>query len=216
MKTYIITLFFVCLLFITCKNKSVKSNKTSIEDKLISNNSTADDTIAKALDTTIFLRGLTKSNYSGLNLTSSYAKKIFYSYFKSKGYLTSDNLQNMEKLKDSDSDKLIVDYDTLFITDINENKNRDAIITYWLTPPYTSGNCWQPHKAIIVDNENGYQLINEDFIPDNFSIDSVVTREHKAIIFGYEYDCVNHKAIRNFRVNLRFDKSFNTSNSMSK
>ncbi|NJL76693.1 MAG: hypothetical protein HC892_18400 [Saprospiraceae bacterium] len=109
-------------------------------------------------------------------MTSAYAKKILYSYFKTKGYFTSDNLPDMGKLTESDNYKLSVAYDTIFITDLNDNQNIDAIITYWLTPPYASGHCWQPHKAIVVGTDKGYRITNEEFIPDNFAIDSVVTK----------------------------------------
>lgn len=203
MKTYTINIVFACLLFVACDTRSYKTGKSSVEDTIISGNEIVDSSIAQSLDTTILLSGLAKSNYSGQNLTSVYAKKILYSYFKSKGYYTSENLPDMGKLTDSDKDKLSVEYDTIFATDLNGNTNMDAIITYWLTPPYASGHCWQPHKAILVDTDKGYKVTNEEIIPDNFAFDSVVTKDHNVTIYGYDYDCRNHKVLRNFRVKIK-------------
>lgn len=203
MKTYTINIIFTCFLLAACDTPPYKIDKTSLEYTIISGKANVDSSIAQSFDTTILLTGLDKSNYTGQNLTSAYAKKILYSYFKSKGYYTSDNLPDMGKVTDSDSDKLSVEYEKIFTTDLNNNKKLDAIITYWLTPPYASGNCWQPHKAIVVDTDKGYKIINEEFIPDNFAIDSVVTKNHNVTIYGYDYDCGNHEVLRNFRVKIK-------------
>lgn len=203
MKTYTITIIFTCLLIVACKTTSDKTDKTSPGDTIIPDKATVDSSTVQPLDTTILLTSLTESNYTGQNLTSTYAKKILYSYFESKGYYTSDNLPDIGKLTDLDNDKLSVAYDTIFTVDLNNNKNTDAIITYWLTPPYSSGHYWQPHKAIVIDTETGYQITNEDFIPDNFAIDSVVTQKHNVTIIGYDYDCRNHKVLRNFRAVIK-------------
>ena len=44
---------------------------------------------------------------------------------------------------------------------------------------------------------------SRQFIPDNFAIDSVVTKEHKVTIFGYDYDCGNHKVLKNLRIDIK-------------
>ena len=203
MKKYTINIIIACLLFAACDMKPSKNDRMSIEDSTTSSINIVYSSIAPTLDTIILLSGSAKSNYIGANLTSVNAKKILYSYFKLKGYYTADNLPDMGKLTDSDNDKLSVDYDTIFTVDLNGNKNIDAIITYWLTPPYASGHCWQPHKAIVIDNDKGYNITNEEFIPDNFAIDSVVTKDHSVIIYGYDYDCGNHKVLRNLRVKIK-------------
>ncbi|WP_276978957.1 hypothetical protein [Flavobacterium filum] len=163
-----------------------------------------DSPIAHSLDTTIFLTDIVKSNYTGQNLTSDYAKKILYAYFKSKGYYTSDSLpDDFSNLIESEYDKLNITYDTIFTTDLNGNPNLDAIITYWVAPPLANGHCWQPHKAIILDTDKGYKITNEEFMPDNFAIDSVITKKQSVIVYGYYYDCVNQEILRNIRVKLK-------------
>ena len=105
MKSRTIIIIFICMLFLACDSTL---NSASIEDTLVSDKSTKYSSISHSLDTTILLTDLTKSNYSGQSLTSTNAKKILYSYFKSKGYYTKDNLSELVKLKDTDYDKLVV------------------------------------------------------------------------------------------------------------
>ncbi|MBL7837985.1 MAG: hypothetical protein JNM67_10745 [Bacteroidetes bacterium] len=175
-----------------------------MDDTIVLDNEIEDSPVSHSLDTTVFLTDIVKSNYTGQNLTSDYAKKILYSYFKSKGYHTSDNLpDDFSNLIESDYDKLNITYDTIFTTDLNGNPNLDAIITYWVAPPLASGHCWQPHKAIILDTDKGYKITNEEFMPDNFAIDSVITKEQSVIVYGYYYDCVNQEILRNMRVKLK-------------
>ena len=193
MKSYIILL--TAFLLVSCDNKTaIKQGGTSV----IQNVSKQDS--IPTIDTTIVLKGIVKSNINSENLTDSIAKEVLYIHFKSKGYYNSDNLPNAEKVKDSD---LSVDFNKIYLTELNGSKVEDAVITYWLTPPYVSGHCWQPHKAIILDTDKGYKIINEEFIPDNFAIDSVVTKKHKVTIFGYDYDCGNHKVLRYLRIDLK-------------
>lgn len=203
MKTYTIYIIFTFLLLSACNTTTDKTDKTNLGDIIILNKTTVDSSIGQPLDTTILLTGLAKSNYAGRNLKIAYAKKILYTYFESKGYYTSDNLPVMGKLTESYNDKLSVDFDTIFATELNGNANLDAVITYWLTPPYASGHCWQPHKAIILDTDKGYTITNEEFIPDNFAIDSVVSKDNSVAIYGYDYDCGNHKVLRNYRVKIK-------------
>ena len=91
----------------------------------------------------------------------------------------------------------------IYLTELNGSKSADAIITYWLTPPYASGHCWQPHKAIILDTDNGYRITNEEFIPDNFAIDSVLNKEGHVTIYGYDYDCGDHKVLKYIRARIK-------------
>ena len=179
-------------------------SKTSVKQKTISpvQNSSETDSIP-TIDTTIILTGLVKSNYHGQNLTDSLAKRILYSYFKEKGYYNSDNLPVLEKLTDAEKNKLSVSFNEIFLIELNGIKNENAIISYWLTPPYAVGNCWQPHKAIIVPTEKGYKITNEEFIPDNFSIDSVLNKDGQITIYGYDYDCGNHKVLKYIRARIK-------------
>ncbi|MFN4316181.1 MAG: hypothetical protein ACK4E0_17975 [Chitinophagaceae bacterium] len=173
-----------------------------LEDISASDNSNTTSLVVHPLDTTIILTSLTRTNYTGPALTNSLAKKILFSYFESKDYFTSDNLADSANLTGLDADKLSVTYDTIYTVDLNGNESLDAVISYWLTPRGASGHCWQPHKAVISDTDKGYRITNEEFIPENFAIDSIVTKDHIVTIYGYEHDCGDHEVLRNFRVRI--------------
>lgn len=196
MKNYIILL--TVFLLVSCDNKTTSKQG---EIPVIQNLSETDS--ISTVDTTIILTGIVKSNFNGKNLNDSIAKKILYTYFKDKGCYNSDNLPDLDKLTDADKDKLSVSFNEIFITELNGNKNEDAIISYWLTPLYANGHCWQPHKAIILDTDKGYKITNEDFIPDNFAIDSVLNKEGQVTIYGYDYDCGNHKVLKYIRAKIK-------------
>lgn len=153
-------------------------------------------------DTTMVVSGLENSTYRGRNLTETLAKKTLYRHFSGKGYFNEDNLPDMDKLTDADNDKRCVSFNKIFLTDLNGNSSQDAIITYWVTPPYANGHCWQPHKSIILDTEKGYKITHEDFIPENFAIDSVRNGNGQVTLYGYDYDCGKRKVLRNFRVKI--------------
>ena len=196
MKNYIILL--TVFLLVSFDNKTTSKQG---EIPVIQNLSETDS--ISTVDTTIILTGIVKSNFNGKNLNDSIAKKILYTYFKDKGCYNSDNLPDLDKLTDADKDKLSVSFNEIFITELNGNKNEDAIISYWLTPLYANGHCWQPHKAIILDTDKGYKITNEDFIPDNFAIDSVLNKEGQVTIYGYDYDCGNHKVLKYIRAKIK-------------
>jgi hypothetical protein len=117
-----------------------------------------------------------------------------------KGYFRSDKIP--EIIKKEDEDKFAVDFDTTYLVNLNNNKYNDAIISFWLKPPWACGHCWQPHKAIISDTDTGYKISNEEFIPTNFAIDSVINENNKIVIYGYDYDCGNHKVLNKLRIKI--------------
>jgi hypothetical protein len=173
-----------------CSSQFPFAKKISNSDKL------------SVLDTTIMLSGIPISKYHGADLTDSLAKVILYSYYKKKGYFNSDNFPDLGKLTDKETDELVVDYDTMFVINMNDNEHIDAVITFWITPPGANGQCWQPHKAIIVDADDGYKITNEEFIPTNFAIDSIVKLNGQLVLFGSDYDCADHKTLRALRITL--------------
>ena len=181
------------IILVSCDNKTTKEQDTFV----VSNLSESDS--IPTLDTTIILSNLTASNYNSMNLTNNLAKTILYKHFKNKGYLLPD----MVTAADTNSAKECIQYDTAYFIDLNNNKYSDAIITYWLTPPFSSGHCWQPHKAIIIDTDKEYKIINEEFIPDNFAIDSVVNKNGHLTTFCYDYDCGNNKILKNLRIKIK-------------
>ena len=153
------------------------------------------------LDTTIVLSHIVASSYHGASLTDSLARVILNYYYKRKGVFSEGERQYMDPRKDN-SDKLFVQYDKIFFADFNNDTLPDAVVSFWLNPIGASGHCYQPHKAIIMDTDNGYELTNEDFIPENFMIDSIGKINGRHVIFGYDYDCGNHQALRRLRITL--------------
>ena len=190
----------IIILFASCQTKQRRSDN-NVKDSAVVNK--AEDTNSlSTFDTTIFLSGISSSKYIGIDLNDSVAKNVLYNHFRLKGLLTSDNLPNIAKLTKKDKANLSVEFTSIFKTNLNNNKYSDAVITYWLTPPYAIGHCWQPHKAIITDSDTGYQITNEEFIPDNYAVDSILTVKGQVTILGYDYDCGNNKTLKNFKVRL--------------
>ncbi|MEI7594819.1 MAG: hypothetical protein WCK02_03650 [Bacteroidota bacterium] len=152
------------------------------------------------LDTTVLVKGVFPSKYRGPNLSLKLAKKILYEYFNKKGIYNSDNIPSI--IEDSDTSALSVDFDTIYKVNLNGNKFEDAIITYWLALPYSSGHCLQPLRAVIIDTDNGYTITNEEFIPDRYIIDSVKNSSSGNYIYGYDYECANDKVLRKLRIKI--------------
>lgn len=182
------------LLIVSCDNKmAIKQGLTTSKQNL------SEIENIKTIDTTIVLKGIEESNYNGKNLTDSIAKEILYIYYNNKGLYNTENLPPAEKLTDSD---IIVDFYKIYLAELNSSKLDDAIITYWLKPPFINGHCWQPHKAIISDTDKGYIITNVDFIPDNFTINSVLNQEGQTTIYSYEYDCSNNQILKYIKIKI--------------
>ncbi|MDF2455123.1 MAG: hypothetical protein K0R51_1116 [Cytophagaceae bacterium] len=206
MNRYLITILVACLLVSACETRTDKIDQAIVTDTVFSGKNKTDSVVIPSFDTTILLKDLKTSTYSGRSLTGDYAKKILYAHFVKKGCYTADNLpdmSDMDKLSEADQMKRSVHYDTIFTADLNHSKSMDAVITYWLTPLYANGNNWRPHKAILIDTEKGYKITNEEFIPDYYIIDSVITQNREVIIYGYEFDRGTRKASRNFRITIK-------------
>ena len=178
------------ILFASCFNRGTKNTQSDIAGIR------KQDSIP-TLDTTIILSNITTSKYNGINLTENLAKKILFKHFKNKG----DVLPNMKFIPDSM--QKCIQYDTIYFTDFNHNKYSDAIIEYTELLCGSSSHCWQQSKAIIIDSDDGYKIINEEFIPTNFCIDSVVTKNRNVIVFGYDYDCGDNKILRHYKLTLK-------------
>ena len=196
--SYIIILFIVFLIT-SCNNRKIKETNNTIIDTITMNQVSKKNNI-ETIDSTINISNFTTSKYSGINLSTLLAKQILYNHFKNKGYLISDYLPN--ELSKSDYQKTCVEFDTIFFLNLNNDKFSDAIVDYWLTPPNASGHCWQPHKAIIIDTDKGYKITNEEFIPTNYCIDSIVTINNRTMIIGYDYDCGSGEVLKYFRLTI--------------
>ncbi|MEO6454791.1 MAG: hypothetical protein ABIN97_11995 [Ginsengibacter sp.] len=171
----------------------------SISDPLIELNKEPSAAISKAerlslLDTTIVLADTKSAYMSNKNLTAKEAKALLYKYFKEKGITTRNELRDVSL---NSTERLCVDYDTIY--QLQTNKYSGAIVSYWLGPADLNGNCFQPSKAVILNTIEGYKITNEEFIPTNYIIDSVI----KSNICGYDYECGGRGTIRYWKVTLK-------------
>ncbi len=154
-------------------------------------------------DTTIFLDGITTSGYHGQDLTESMAKNILYTHFQERGFYTEYAKPSFEKFRDVDNYIPCAEYARIFFVDLNGNKKRDAVISYWFDPAYTNGHCVQPHYAIIADTDKGYQVTDKEFIPPSFILDSIAVNRQQVVIHCKEYECANKRVLRNLVLKLK-------------
>ena len=155
----------------------------------------------------IYLLDVRTSNYRGFNLTDSLAKEILYSFFENKGYYTSSNLPPIVEFMNSYEEgksRQCVDYNSVYLFELNGNEYFDGIVTYWLIDPYENGSHLQPYKAIIVDSDSGYIVNNENFLGPNWIIDSVFSHKNEKFLIAREYN-LKDKAVsksRKFKLSI--------------
>jgi len=193
-KHLLLSMILSVVFFISCSQKrSEEPTKLSKEHKIVNCGFKKDS--LPYLDSIIVLKN---SNYVRTpmeQLTEKEAKKALYKYFKKKGVLSQDELKG--DLSEAEG-TLCVDYDTIY--KLKSNQFSGAIITYWLGVAYTSGHCFQPSRALISYTKKGFEITNENFIPEKFIIDSVGTN---LSFYGYDFECANNKTIRHFKITLK-------------
>ncbi len=147
------------------------------------------------LDTTIFLN-MPKSvggNGKKVTITNEFVENLLYKYHKSKGILSNIAYEN----------GLYISVDTVYLIDLNRDRHIDCIVSYLLTPFGASSNYFQSTKAILLNNKGKLKIQDIDFIPANYSIDSVKLVNDSAKIYCCDYDCINRRVIRNFEITLQ-------------
>lgn len=65
-----------------------------------------------------------------------------------------------------------------------------------------NGSCVQPNFAIIANTSKGSQIVHEDFLSDNFVIDTINNEKGGPFIYGYYYECANKKKIKSYRIRI--------------
>lgn len=164
-------------------NKSVTSQNRSI------------DTIL-SVDSLDFLESTNPDT-----LTKELSHKTLLEYFSKKGYFAQEkvSLDSLLTYPVDNEEPMCIMFDTLYTTHLNKDRILDGIVTYWQMPCGASGHCWQPHRAMIVSINKKYTIINTDFIPKSYLIDSITTNYDKTFINGKIYDCGNHEYIKTYR-----------------
>ncbi len=145
----------------------------------------------KVIDTTIILTNIPNSNGNYDAITEKEAEKVLYKFFKSKGAIPRN------EIKDYSKNNLCIDYDTIY--NLKSNKTCSAIIRYWLSPADLNGSCNQPNMAIISKTEKSFTITNEEFVNQDFGIDSIAENQ---TVYGYIYDCSEHKVLNNYKLKL--------------
>lgn len=155
-------------------------------------------------DSIIYIK-FNNSNYSGSDLNQDLAKKILFEHFKRKGFLLQSDLKGdfSELENPKTKGKKCIDFIGIENFNLNNNQKKDAVVSYYNCEPYLNGNCVLPEKAIISDTDNGYKLINENFIPSDFSIDSIINSNNRIFFYCNKWDCQNHKKIKFYRIELK-------------
>lgn len=134
-------------------------------------------------------------------LSEDLAIKTVNNYFKNNGYLIHSEIEGHSEVLElpENKDKKIISFIAMFPF----NNNKSAVITYYNCLPFQSGHCIQPHNAIISNSEKGFTISNEDFLPTNIAIDSLVTVNKKTVIYAVDYNCELHKVRNNYKIELK-------------
>lgn len=101
-----------------------------------------------------------------------------------------------------DFNKKIIDFDTIYIINMNGNKYNDAIVSYWHHKVFTSGHCVLPHRAIIMGSDKGYVVLYEEFIPPTYEVDSIIQTENGTHIIGKVFECTNNIFRKRLNINI--------------
>lgn len=189
--------------FAACNNPNSEIAKIPTDQNLAQIQTQLKDSLG-ILDTTITLKNVVSSgNYKGKKLTEKLAEKALYKYFALKGGYTRKNVPD-SLLNDDGDEPMIIEYDTIYTMNLNGDKYEDAIITYWWGPYSLNGHCVQPHYAVVTNSNANYEISNEDFLSEDFYIDSTRIVGSQNLIFGKFSNCGGHfDLFRNFKLTLK-------------
>lgn len=143
-------------------------------------------------DTTIYISNISPIQCK-YDFSEAEAEDYLYKHFTKKGIKPHSLIKG--DLSES-GDELFVDFDTIHKIDSEKSM---ALITYWIAPAYTSGRCLLPYRAIISKNKNGLRITNEEFIPQNFCIDSLVGN----LLYVSDFECANNIIKRKYRITVK-------------
>jgi hypothetical protein len=201
------------LIFLLCSCQEIFKSKSELyykkrTDSLNAQRKTVQDTTLETkkiklakLDTTIFLNMPKSVGGNGKNgiMTDEMVKKVLFTHYKRQGFISDIERDASNFIQNTNC----VLFNNAYFADLNNDSYTDAILTYWLMGCTSSGHCFQPTKAILLNNKGKLKIQDIDFIPTNYTIDSVKLVNDFVKIYGYDYDCVNHQVIKNFEITLQ-------------
>jgi hypothetical protein len=221
-----IAIIFLSILCFSCS----QSSKTEISSQNFTKdsiNQIAEKTIKvekdtlPLFDTTIYIKSEKQKVASPKTVSKQMVINDLYAYFKKKGYYLkysvakkSDNgedifVQEIDVPLDLEdySELSCINSDTtmIYLADLNNDNQLDAIVEYYDFACYGSSHCNQPYKLIAINKKGKFIFQNEyiDFIPTSYSVDGIKTFQEEVIIYGNDYFCYDHKITGYFKIHLK-------------
>jgi hypothetical protein len=191
MKNALLLLALVITLF------SCKKNEPKIETKTVTE--TESKIVETFQDTVVNIKPVKPIEIQD-SISTEKATQTLYAHFKSKGFLTQDEIEKKPSIQwlPKNKNKNVIEFSELLFF----NK-QFAVITYYNAAIGAIGHCVQPHLALISNSVNGLAISNEEFLPPNFTIDSLKIENNKPIIYSRDYNCYNNEFLKKYRIELK-------------
>jgi hypothetical protein len=176
---------------------SCKKNEPKIETKTVTKIETK--IVETIQDTVVNIKAINPVENQD-SISTEKATKTLYAHFKSKGFLTQDEIENKPSIRwlPKNKGKNVIGFSELYLFN-----NQLGIVTYWNAEPGAIGHCVQPHLALISNSVNGLAISNEEFLSSNFSIDSLKTENNKPIIYSRDYNCYTKEFLKKYKIQLK-------------
>jgi len=191
MKNTLLILALAVTLF-SCKKSEIKTetkDATKTETKIV-------ETIQ---DTVVIIKAINPvANQDSISIDK--ATQTLYAHFKSKGFLTQDEIEKKPGIRwlPKNKGKKVIEFSELFLFN-----SQLGVITYWNAEPGAIGHCVQPHLALISNTASGLAISNEEFLSPNFAIDSLKMEDNKPIIYSRDYNCYTKEFLKKYKIQLK-------------
>lgn len=191
MKNALLILALVISLF------SCKKDEPKIEPKAVTK--TESKIVETIQDTVVHIKAVHPVTNQD-SISTEKATQTLYAHFKSKGFLTQDEIEKKPGIRwlPKNKGKKVIEFSELFLFN-----SQLGVITYWNAEPGAIGNCVQPHLALISNTEKGLAISNEEFLSPNFAIDSLKMEDNKPIIYSRDYNCYTKEFLKKYKIQLK-------------
>ncbi len=176
---------------------SCKKNEPKIETKTVSK--IESKIVEKFQDTVVNIKAINPVENQD-SISTEKATQTLYAHFKSKGFLTQDEIEKKPSIRwhPKNKGKKAIEFSELFLFN-----NQLGVITYWNAEPGAIGHCVQPHLALISNSASGLEVSNEEFLSPNFTIDSLKIENSKPIIYSRDYNCYTKEFLKKYKIQLK-------------
>lgn len=175
---------------------SCKKNESKIEIKTVIK--TESKIVESIQDTVVTIEPVNPVENQD-SISTENATQTLYAHFKSKGFLTQDEIEKKPSIRwlPKNKGKNVIEFSELYLFN-----NQLGIVTYWNAEPGAIGHCVQPHLALISNSASGLIVSNEEFLSPNFSIDRLKIENNKPIIYSRDYNCYTKEFLKKYRIHL--------------